>query len=150
MESIWWQAYYQFLTKLTENKKHCIWKLIHNLWPTLYREQKYKTYPSSLCKKCRLYNERKDHILQCRIPSRQVIREQWKKEIDEYLSKSHTPHIVRQYLCKGFFSWLEHGRYIPQPITDTDSATIKSNTRENRLATFCARQNGNRVGAYSE
>jgi hypothetical protein len=36
IDSIWWQAYYQSITKLTDNEKLCIRNSIHNLWPTLY------------------------------------------------------------------------------------------------------------------
>jgi hypothetical protein len=125
INSICWQAYHQSLKKLTENEKRCIRKFIHNLWPTLYREQKYKTHPSSLCKKCRLYNEKEDHILRCRNPTRQHIRDKWRKEIEEYLSKSHTPPAVKQYMCQGFFAWLENGRYINQPILNQDKAVEK-------------------------
>jgi hypothetical protein len=122
MNSIWWQTYSQLLNKLTENEKRCRRKFIHNMWPTLYREQKYKTYPSSLCKKCRLYNEKEDHILWCRIPTRQHIRNQWRKEIEEYLPKPNTPPAVKHYMCQGFFTWLENGRYSSQPIENQDKA----------------------------
>jgi hypothetical protein len=33
----------------------------------------------------------------------------------KFLSKTHTPPIVRQYLGHGLFSWLENGRYRTEP-----------------------------------
>jgi hypothetical protein len=91
IDSIWWQAYYQSLSKLLESDKIRIKKFIHTLWPTLHREQKYKTHPSSLCKQCRLYTEREDHIIRCHTTSRQHVRDLWHKEIMKFLSK-HTLH----------------------------------------------------------
>jgi hypothetical protein len=63
--------------------------------------------------KCNLYTEKQDHILQCRIPSRQAICDQWKKEIDKFLSKPHTPPAVKHYFCQGISQWLEKGPYTP-------------------------------------
>jgi hypothetical protein len=105
IDSIWWQTHYQSIKKLPESSKIRIRKFIHNLWPTLHRDQKYKTHPSSLCKQCGLYIEREDHIIRCRTKSRQHLRDQWQKEIMMFLSKPHTPITVRQYLSHGFFSW---------------------------------------------
>jgi hypothetical protein len=35
--------------------------------------------------------------------------------VKEYLSETHTPPAIKHHICKGFFSWLEMGRY-QQPI----------------------------------
>jgi Reverse transcriptase (RNA-dependent DNA polymerase) len=123
--SIWWQAYHQSITKLPDSDKIKIRKFINNLWPTLKKRQKYKQYPSSLCQQCRLYTETEDHILRCRTPSRQRIRDAWKQEITTYLDKSHTPVEVKYHLSHGMFHWLENGRYSsPAPTSPPQNSLL--------------------------
>jgi ribonuclease HI len=112
IDSLWWPVYFQSLAKLTDSDKLRIQKFVNNRMPTLHREQKYynKTTSTGYCKQCRLYNENEDHIIRCRIPSRQKIRDEWRKEFTTYLSESHTPPAIRDALCHGFFNWLESGR----------------------------------------
>jgi hypothetical protein len=57
-----------------------------------------------------LYTEDENHILRCRILSRQKIRDKWRSEIINFLSEQHTPPPIRYAICHGFFSWLESGR----------------------------------------
>jgi ribonuclease HI len=114
IESIWWQTYHRSITKLPSPDKQRIHKFINNKLPTMRRHAKYYHYKSSLCPCCKAHVENEDHVLRCRIPSRQHIRNEWRKAVTEYLSKAHTPPEVKYYICHGFFSWLKNGR--PHPF----------------------------------
>jgi hypothetical protein len=112
IDSLWWPVYFQSLAKLADPDKSQIQKFVNNRMPALYREQKYykKATSTGYCKQCRLYNENEDHIIRCRIPSRQKIWDEWRKELTTFLSESHTPVAIRNALCHEFFNWLESGR----------------------------------------
>jgi hypothetical protein len=113
IDSLWWPIYYQSLAKLTDPDKLRIQKFfVNKRMPTLQREQKYydKTTSSGHCKQCRLYNETEDHIIRCQIPTRQKIRDEWRKEFSKFLSESHTSSAIRDAICHGFYNWLESGR----------------------------------------
>jgi hypothetical protein len=113
IESIWWPVYYQSLAKLSDPDKLRIKKFVNNRWPTKYREHKYYNRPTgtSYCLQCKLYSENEDHIIRCHTSTRQAIRTEWRKELEQYLSESHTPRSIRDAICYGFFSWLEMGRH---------------------------------------
>jgi hypothetical protein len=112
IDSLWWPIYFQSLAKLPDPEKLRIQKFLNNRLPTLYRDQKYKNTPTGTgyCRQCHLYNENEDHILRCRIPSRQTIRNEWRKELTIFLSESHTSAAIRDNICHGFYKWLESGR----------------------------------------
>jgi hypothetical protein len=103
------------LGKLADPDKMRIQKFVDNRWPTLYREQKYykKATSTGYCKQCHLYNGKEDHIIRCRTPAQQKIRDEWRKEIKAFLSEQHTPIEIRDAICHGFFKWLESGRNTP-------------------------------------
>jgi hypothetical protein len=115
IDSLWWPIYFQSLAKLSDPDKLCIQKFVDNRLPTLYWDQKYNKKPTGTgyCKQCRLYNENEDHILRCRIPTRQKIRHEWRNEMAMFLSESHTPTAIRDAICHGFYNWLESGRNTP-------------------------------------
>lgn len=112
IDSIWWPVYFQSLSKLPDPDKLRVKKFINNRLPTLQREQKYyrKENTSGHCKQCKLYIETEDHIIRCRTPSRQKIRDEWRNTLTNFLSESHTPKAIRDALCHGFYTWLESGR----------------------------------------
>jgi hypothetical protein len=113
IDLIWWQVYHKCLVKLSESEKLVIRKFINNRLPTRKRENTYNKYPSVMCPTRKLHMETEDHILQCRTPAHQHIRNEWQKELQEYLSKSHTPTNLKYYFCHGLFSWIEMGRFQP-------------------------------------
>jgi hypothetical protein len=112
IDSLWWPIYFQSLAKLTDPDKRSIQKFVNNRMPTLYPEQKYykKATCTGYCKQCRLYNETEDHIIQCRIPTRQKIQNKWHQEFKKFLSELHTPSAIHNAMCHGFYNWLESSR----------------------------------------
>jgi hypothetical protein len=112
IDAIWWRIYFQSLLKLSDPDKLRIKKFINNRLSTLQREQKYykKETTSGHCKQCKLYIETEDHIIRFRIPLRQKICNEWRQEVNTFLSESHTPKAIRDALCHGFYTWLESGR----------------------------------------
>jgi hypothetical protein len=97
---IWWPIYYQSLSKLLDSDKLCIMKITNNRWPMLHREQKYnRKETNSSNKQYRLYTKMEDHIIRCRVQSRQKIRNKWQKEFTTFLSKSHTPKAICDAIC---------------------------------------------------
>jgi hypothetical protein len=119
IDALWWPIYFQPLAKLTDPDKLRIQKFVNNRWPTSYREPKYynKTTSTGYCKQCHLYNQNEDHMLRCRIPSRQKIRNEWREELTTFLSEPHAPKAIREAICDGFFRWLESGRNTPGILT---------------------------------
>jgi hypothetical protein len=87
-------------------------KFVNNQWPTAYREQKYYKRQSitSQCGQYKLYAENEDQIIRCRMASKQMIRNEWRKDITQYLSEKHTPKVIREAICHGFYTRLESGR----------------------------------------
>jgi hypothetical protein len=127
INALWWPVYFQSLAKLTDQDKLRIQKIANNSWPTSYREQKYynKTTSTGYCKQCHLYNKNEDHILRCQIPSRQKVRNEWRKELTTFLSESHTSNAIRDAICYGFFRWPELGRNTPGiPTLPTRNAEV--------------------------
>jgi hypothetical protein len=108
IDSIWWQPYNGSITKLSALDKRRVKKFINNKIPTMHRNENYYGYKTSLCPCCKLYSETEDHIIRCRIPSRQQIHDKRHKEIAEYLLAVDTPLEVKYSICHGFFSWLEN------------------------------------------
>jgi hypothetical protein len=127
IDSIWWQTYHKSLTKLTDPEKLVIKKFINNRLPTRKRENTYYKYLSALCPTCSLYVENEDHILQCGTTARQSIQNEWRKELTDYLSKSHTPKWVKHHISQGLFLWLETGRYcVPIPPTSEQDRLLQN------------------------
>jgi hypothetical protein len=108
IDLLWWPIYFQSLAKLSDPDKLRIQKFVNNRLPTLYRDQKYHKKPTGTgyCRQCHLHNESEDHILRCRTPSRQTIRNKWRKELTTFLSESHTPVAIRYAIGHGFYNWL--------------------------------------------
>jgi hypothetical protein len=122
IDSLRWQPYNRSITKLSSPDKRRVHKFINNKLPNLCQNEKYYGYKSSLFPCCKLYSETEDHIIRCRIPSRQRIHDNWRMAIIEYLLKPHTPAEVKYSICNGFFNWLEKGRNheFGQPRRPTD------------------------------
>jgi hypothetical protein len=117
------------MSSYPDSDKLRIKKFVNNRWATRHRDQKYYKRPTgtSHCLQCKLHSETEDHILRCRIPTRQKIRDKWRTEFLKYLSETHTPKAIRDALCHGFFNWLESGRNTqdipPLPTRDKDVLT---------------------------
>jgi hypothetical protein len=112
INSIWWSTYYRSLSSLSNTEKLCIKKLVNNRWETLSREQKYYKRQSrtSHCGQCKLYVKNDEHIIRCRIATRQSVRDKWRTDITTYLLESHTPKAIQEAICHGFFTWLKSRR----------------------------------------
>jgi hypothetical protein len=54
--------------------------------------------------------ENEEHIIRCRLATRQLVRDKWRKEVTRYLSENHTPKAIKDAICHGFYTWLESGR----------------------------------------
>jgi hypothetical protein len=142
-------VYFQSLAKLSYPDKLRIKKFVDNRWPTKYREHKYYNRPtgSSYCLHCKLHSKNEDHIIRCRTPTRQTIRTEWRRELEQYLSETHTPRPLRDAMCHGFFSWLKMERdktNIPNMPTQSPSVIESIQySDDNRMAPFSTWQNGN-------
>jgi phage terminase large subunit-like protein len=107
IDNIWWKTYHNSITKLNLPEKTIIYKFIHDRLPTRSRDHKYYNYRDKQCPLCQSDNEDEDHILRCFSIKRRKAREEWLKELSDYLSKNHTPIEVKQLLMKHLLHWLE-------------------------------------------
>jgi hypothetical protein len=120
IDTIWWQIYYNSLSKLSSPEKVVIYKFINDRLPTKAREQKYYPYRTKHCSQCQCDNENEDHIIQCFSIRRKQARKTWLDELEDYLSQNHTPPEVKITMMTQLNNWLE-------PTTTINNQSVEEN-----------------------
>ena len=86
---------------------------------TRKREKYRKPYSCNKCSQCFVNVEDENHIIQCQINSRKLLRQAWITDLSTFLSGYHTPLAVKDTILSKATSWLY--RESNQLTTEYDS-----------------------------
>jgi hypothetical protein len=92
----------------------------------------YDNNHSELCDCCKTTIETEDHILRCGLNERYSIREEWIRDLTEYLTQSHTSEEVKLCIMTGVTIWLNND-LVQQINNEILAATRTAFRRQNHI-----------------
>lgn len=126
VEDIWWNGHDRAIRRLSHADRQTIQKFNFHHLPTLRRERFKNSDIPDHCPHCNLNEiETDDHILLCTSTLRMKAKLHWDKIVSEYLSREHTPLVVKQAIMLGLHHWIlcqpipnieTRFSHLPQPI----------------------------------
>jgi len=108
-KNIAWSCHGNALKILQHNYRIRIHKFLFNRLPTRNKESTFRHHLDQEM-------EDADHVVQCIAANRQQLRTEFIQELNEFLSKSHTPAPVRDAIFTGIHGWVH--RMTKQKSTD--------------------------------
>jgi hypothetical protein len=91
----------------------------------------YSAHSPDVCNACNEEGETITHILRCKSPAREALRQQWLQELEEYMESHYTPKIVTQVIIHGVKGWFEDCQVPVDPeILDSASPQLKKAIKE--------------------
>jgi hypothetical protein len=116
-ESIAWKPIGETFKKLSTGQRVQISKYLHDLLPTLHRQQTMDNRINGRCFDCGFLREDTNHVLQCKSDDRDTARTEALTTFRQHLQTQKTPDIMATLICNSIKSWLDRTIILPPTRT---------------------------------